>query len=85
MSNYLNSYKEQASLTAMKALFGLAGESATNQLPWTGHKVVMTIALWIQRYKQRRNLARLPTHLLRDINVTSEQVERETSKPFWVE
>jgi len=36
-----------------------------------------------QRLRQRRALARLDARLLRDIGVTAEQAERESSKPFW--
>lgn len=36
-----------------------------------------------QRYRQRRNLAELDDHLLRDIGLTREQVAAECRKPFW--
>lgn len=35
------------------------------------------------RWRQRRALADLPDHLLRDIGVTREQATREASRPFW--
>ena len=39
--------------------------------------------LWHQRWRQRRDLANLDAHLLRDIGVTPREAFRETSKPFW--
>ena len=39
--------------------------------------------LWYRRWKQRRDLAGLDAHLLRDIGVTPRQALREVDKPFW--
>ncbi len=39
--------------------------------------------LWHQRWQQRRQLAELDAHLLRDIGVTPREAFREVSKPFW--
>ncbi len=38
---------------------------------------------WRQRYRQRRHLARLDHHMLRDIGLSSADVEQEIHKPFW--
>lgn len=38
---------------------------------------------WMERARQRRQLADLDTHLLADIGVTAEQVRRECRRPFW--
>ena len=40
---------------------------------------------WGARARQRRDLADLDAHLLKDIGVTPGQAARESSKPFWVE
>ena len=40
-------------------------------------------AFCVSRWRQRRALADLPDHLLRDIGVTREQAAREASRPFW--
>jgi uncharacterized protein YjiS (DUF1127 family) len=44
-----------------------------------------TLALWFARARQRRDLAELDPHLLKDIGVTPGQAAREAAKPFWVE
>ena len=38
---------------------------------------------WLQRHHQRRQLAQLDGHLLRDIGVDTEQADAEVRKPFW--
>ena len=44
-----------------------------------------TLALWLARGRQRRDLAALDAHLRKDIGVTEGEVIREAAKPFWVE
>ena len=38
---------------------------------------------WISLSRQRRALAELDAHLLRDIGVTPYDAAREAAKPFW--
>lgn len=38
---------------------------------------------WQERARQRRQLAALDDHMLRDIGVSAADVERETRKWFW--
>lgn len=40
---------------------------------------------WLERARQRRQLAELGDHMLKDIGLTRADVEAETSKPFWRE
>ncbi len=40
---------------------------------------------WAARARQRRDLAELDAHLLKDIGVTPSQATREAAKPFWIE
>ena len=42
-----------------------------------------TVTLWHARARQRRALADLPPHLLKDIGVTPGQALLESRKPFW--
>lgn len=41
------------------------------------------LALWYRRRRQRRHLAELGDHLLRDIGKTRRQALAEAEKPFW--
>lgn len=38
---------------------------------------------WAQRRAQRRALARLESHLLRDVGLSAAEATREAAKPFW--
>jgi len=38
---------------------------------------------WIARSRQRKQLAKLDDHLLKDIGYSRSQVQKEISKPFW--
>jgi uncharacterized protein YjiS (DUF1127 family) len=44
-----------------------------------------TVVRWAGRARQRRDLAELDAHLLKDIGVTAGEARREAAKPFWVE
>lgn len=39
--------------------------------------------VWLERVKDRRELTELDDHLLRDIGLDWQEVERITGKPFW--
>jgi uncharacterized protein YjiS (DUF1127 family) len=41
-------------------------------------------ARWMARRRQRRALAELDAHLLRDVGLTAEQARREAAKWFWM-
>ncbi len=41
------------------------------------------VTLWGTRRRDRRALAALDPHLLRDIGLTEDQAAREVQKPFW--
>jgi uncharacterized protein YjiS (DUF1127 family) len=44
---------------------------------------LQTLQMWYERSRQRRRLARLDEHLLRDIGVDRLVAMKEASKPFW--
>ena len=44
---------------------------------------LVLVARWIERARQRRALASLSDHELRDIGITRAEALRETEKPFW--
>lgn len=41
------------------------------------------LLLWLQRRRERRMLAALSEHMLKDIGVTRAGIEMETRKAFW--
>jgi uncharacterized protein YjiS (DUF1127 family) len=43
----------------------------------------MLIVRWVERARQRRALASLDDHELRDIGITRADAAREAEKPFW--
>lgn len=49
------------------------------QPPW----LAAVIGIWLDRARQRRALAELNDHLLRDVGLAADAARRETSKPFW--
>lgn len=48
-----------------------------------GLRILETVELWFERASQRRRLASLPDHLLKDAGLSAADVEREVSKPIW--
>lgn len=47
------------------------------------YRALVTVGVWIQRFRERRALADLDDHLLRDNGLTREDAEREYSTPCW--
>ena len=41
------------------------------------------LAPWYDRHLQRRDLAEIDDHLLRDLGLTPQDVRRECAKSFW--
>lgn len=41
------------------------------------------LAVWFERSRQRRALAKLDDRMLRDIGVSRADANREAEKPFW--
>jgi uncharacterized protein YjiS (DUF1127 family) len=46
-------------------------------------RLAETVAVGLERRRQRLALGRLDDRMLRDIGLTSADVEGEVSKPFW--
>ena len=42
-----------------------------------------TIALWLQRAQQRKQLTQLDKYQLDDLGLTAKMVAKESAKPFW--
>ena len=51
--------------------------------PASPARLLRRFVFCVARWRQRRDLADLDEHLLRDIGVTREQATREASRPFW--
>ena len=70
--------------------FNSVGASASSILElwaqWFGYGVVQAVAVgsvWLDRSRQRRQLAQLSDHMLRDIGLTRVDAWAEAEKPFW--
>ncbi len=51
---------------------------------WAGAARALSVpSVWRQRAEQRRQLAELNDHLLRDIGISRGVAAREARKPFW--
>ncbi|MEZ9501987.1 DUF1127 domain-containing protein [Vibrio sp. 10N.286.51.B11] len=46
-------------------------------------KFYSKLSLYFQNRRTRKQLSELPDYLLRDVGITSEQVEKELKKSFW--
>jgi len=46
-------------------------------------KLLLTVAAWFVRVRQRQALRELDRRLLDDIGVSEEERDRELAKPFW--
>lgn len=50
--------------------------------PWV-QALLQRVKGWVERGRQRRQLAQLDDHALRDIGLTRDDVRIEIEKPFW--
>ena len=53
---------------------------------WLGYGLTRAVAVgpvWLDRSRQRRQLAQLSDHMLRDIGLTRVDAWAEADKPFW--
>ena len=50
--------------------------------PWLW-RTLKTLQLWFERSRQRRHLASLNDHMLKDIGLDRTDVSIEIEKPFW--
>ena len=61
-----------------KSILNSAKRPETSTTKW-----LTTVDIWMQRSRQRKQLARLDKHLLEDIGLTKEMATKEIKKPFW--
>ncbi|MCB1938194.1 MAG: DUF1127 domain-containing protein [Rhodocyclaceae bacterium] len=74
-----------SSLTHPARLAPLAQSAHRDSRPGLLATVLRTLRLWAGRHRQRRQLAALDAHLLKDIGLTREQARAVADKPFWRE
>jgi uncharacterized protein YjiS (DUF1127 family) len=43
-----------------------------------------TVGLWRERARQRRDLAEMSPHMLKDIGISVSAARAEAGKPFWI-
>ena len=65
-------------LEISSALYGLV-----QRIEAAATKVQKTMAIWVSRATDRRQLAEMSDRMLTDIGLTRVEVEIETSKYFW--
>lgn len=52
--------------------------------PWAAvTRALSVLGVWCRRAEQRRQLANLSDHLLRDIGISRRVAAREAREPFW--
>jgi len=56
---------------------------AFSNLATVGHRSVEAVLTWLDRYRSRNELLRLDDHMLKDIGLSSADVELEAGKRFW--
>jgi uncharacterized protein YjiS (DUF1127 family) len=60
-----------------------AAASSARQVASLFQSVLDAILMWQDRERQRRALAGMSDHMLRDIGVSRADAVRESVKPFW--
>ena len=56
---------------------------ARRPVPSKLSKSIDVLLLWLQRWRERRMLAELSDHMLKDIGVSRADIDVETRKKFW--
>ena len=73
----------------MLNLLGAAAVSSPGPAPYTGEPLRLVtvgarfVSAWVERHRQLRTLSELDGHLLSDIGLSREDVERACSQSFW--
>jgi uncharacterized protein YjiS (DUF1127 family) len=65
------------------ALFLAFAWYAVGRLGHGAGRVAERALIWLERARQRRQLAELSDHMLRDIGLTRADAWAESEKPFW--
>ena len=68
---------------AARRIDGRGGHGLAGPFGQAAGALLRTLAVWRERARQRRVLAAMDDHLLKDIGLTRIDVDQETGKPFW--
>ena len=71
-------------MTALTSIFQRASLGTPGTIGNALRETLVTANIWRNRYVQRRELANLDAHMLRDIGITPDQARHEVDKPFWI-
>ena len=61
----------------------LAGRAMSRPVGGVWTQIAEGLIDWVERARQRRHLAELSAHMLKDIGLSRADVETEVAKPFW--
>ena len=64
-------------------LLGVLGWLRVQWLGYAAFRATAVVSVWLDRARQRRHLAQLSEHMLRDIGLTRVDAWAEAQKPFW--
>ena len=67
----------------IKALVSFHEKLTGQTAEWLAPMLVETLHLWLQRYRDRQELARWTERDLHDIGVSRSDIAHELEKPFW--
>lgn len=67
----------------MKALALIFGETPLALRTSRVQMPRVRLGTWLNVWQERRDLATLQPHQLRDIGVSASEAEREAARPFW--
>ena len=83
MSTYIENKIHNNPVTLAKYLPVYDIDSKYKSLRLLAKKSIKKIEFWMERSKQRKELAALDDRMLEDIGYTQSEVQKEISKPFW--
>jgi uncharacterized protein YjiS (DUF1127 family) len=69
--------------TSYGARMSKAVGSDDSQLPYAVKRALVTLQIWRERVRQRRELAQWTDHDLHDVGLSWSDIALEIKKPFW--
>jgi uncharacterized protein YjiS (DUF1127 family) len=75
--------RHRADACAGAGLPPVRAQAAVKPVHGVLERMIATLGLWAERHRQRRCLATLDAHLLRDLDIDPIDASCEANKPFW--